>query len=64
MTCRDCPRYDGEKRICRDGKLNPHRYEQAQEVVKLFGLRVVCPFNDHRERLIYNRSAPLSRKRE
>lgn len=61
MTCQGCPRYDENKRICLDGKMNPQRYEQAQEVVRIYGLRVICPFNDHRETLIYNRSAPLSR---
>lgn len=61
MNCRDCPRFDSEKRICQDGKLNPGRYEQAQEIVRLHGLRSICVFNDFRERLVYNRSAPLTK---
>ncbi|MBX3113493.1 MAG: hypothetical protein KF836_02915 [Fimbriimonadaceae bacterium] len=63
MNCRDCGRYDQEARVCKDGKLNPPRYEQANDMVKIFGLRVICPFNDHREKLIYVRSGPLTRQK-
>ncbi len=52
MHCQDCPRYDLEREACRDGKLNPARWDQAIDVVRLFGLRSVCVFNDHRERLV------------
>jgi hypothetical protein len=52
VYCRDCPRHDPEAGRCRDGKTNPERYDQAVEVVRLFGLRAICTYNDHRERLI------------
>lgn len=61
MNCRDCRRYDPEAKVCLDGKINPHRYETALEASKLYGLRSICPFSDHRERLIWARSGPLTR---
>lgn len=63
MTCPGCPRYDEERRVCKDGKMNPQKREQANEVVRIYGLRVICPFNDFREALIHARSGPLTRRR-
>ena len=55
MHCQDCPRYDQDAETCRDGKLNPLRWDQAVEVANVFGPRAVCMFNDHRERLLQSR---------
>lgn len=55
MTCDDCPRFDAETRKCRDGKINPQRWSEAVEVSQILGIRVICSFNDHRERLVNNR---------
>lgn len=55
MTCQDCPRHDPETRRCLDGKINPHRWERAVDVVNLFGVRALCPFSDFRERLAKSR---------
>ena len=52
MKCRDCPRYDLELRRCKDGKLNPLRYSDAIEVANVWGVRAICSYNDHRERLV------------
>ncbi|MBI1755637.1 MAG: hypothetical protein HY248_04030 [Fimbriimonas ginsengisoli] len=52
MYCRDCPRYDGEASRCRDGKVNPPDWETAVNVANVLGLRSICVFNDHRERLV------------
>lgn len=60
MDCRDCPRFDKEKQQCLDGKVNPERYEAAFSVAKFLGLRAICVFNDHRERLVASRS-PIKR---
>lgn len=57
MTCDECNRFDQESRKCLDGKLNPQRYGQAVDVANMFGLRVICVFNDHRERLVKSRGA-------
>lgn len=59
MKCRDCPRFcqgdeDGPGR-CLDGKLNPQTYSMAVEVSETMGLRAICIFNDHRERLVAQR---------
>jgi hypothetical protein len=43
-----------------DQKVNPQRYRDAVEVANLFGLRVICMFNDHREKLIQSRAASIS----
>ncbi|HRI42706.1 MAG TPA: hypothetical protein PLL78_08770 [Fimbriimonadaceae bacterium] len=56
MDCRDCARYEGER--CLDEKLNPQRWEQAVQVANVFGVRSICMFNDHRERLVKARSLP------
>jgi hypothetical protein len=52
MDCRDCARHDAETGRCLDGKVNPRRYEHALGVVQVLGLRAICVFNDHRERLV------------
>lgn len=52
MHCQDCPRYDDTTSACRDGKLNPLRWELAVDVANVYGLRSICVFNDHRERLV------------
>ena len=52
MHCQDCPRYDHEDRKCLDGKLNPPRYSDAVEASNVYGVRAICMFNDHRQRLI------------
>ncbi len=62
MTCRDCPRYDMDAERCRDGKVNPLEWETAVSVSQVLGLRSICSFNRHRERLIAAR-APLGRAR-
>lgn len=63
MHCQDCPRYDPEAQSCRDEKLNPLRWDQAVDIANIFGLRAICMFNDHRERLVDTRRVvPLSRQ--
>lgn len=52
MFCRDCPRHDEEKQVCRDGKINPHSWERAVEASQVFGIRSLCPFSEYRERLV------------
>ena len=52
MYCRDCIRYEKETGKCLDGKVNPPRYEQAVSVSQVLGVRAICTFNDHRERLV------------
>ena len=59
MYCRDCHRYDPERGRCRDGKVNPLGWEVAVSVSRQFGVRALCVFNDHRERLIHARSGAL-----
>ena len=56
MYCRDCHRYEKETQKCLDAKVNPLRYEQALSVSQVMGLRAICIFNDHRERLVSVRS--------
>lgn len=57
MDCRDCARYNEDATTepggsCRDRKLNPASWEDAVNVSQIYGIRSVCIFNDHRERLI------------
>ncbi len=52
MRCEDCTRYDSELKKCLDSKLNPQSWSAAIDVSNLMGLRVICVFNDHRERLV------------
>jgi hypothetical protein len=56
MLCKDCARYDAENRRCLDGKVNPQKWELAVEVANVIGLRTICVFNDHRERLVQART--------
>lgn len=56
MYCRDCSRYDRAASKCLDGKVNPQKWTQAVEVAQVLGLRSICVFNDHRERLVRSRS--------
>jgi len=62
VYCRDCPRYDAESERCRDGKVNPHRWEVAVSVAQTYGLRSICAFNDFRERLVRSRE-PLPKRK-
>lgn len=62
MRCRDCPRYDPDVERCRDGKVNPLRWEQAVEAANVLGLRAICPLSDFRERLILSRTPAPPRR--
>lgn len=64
MNCKDCPRYDHEAAKCRDGKLNPKRYSDAIEAANVWGVRAICTYNDHRERLVSVRAAVEGPKAE
>lgn len=55
LQCEDCARYDAEQGRCRDGKVNPQRWDQAVDVANLLGVRAICMFNDHREKLVESR---------
>jgi hypothetical protein len=55
VYCRDCIRFDADKQTCRDGKVNPPTWEAAVSVSQVLGLRSICIFNDHRERLVHCR---------
>ena len=55
MHCRDCDRFDLETRKCKDQKINPQSWGQAVDVANVLGVRSICVFNDHRERLIRSR---------
>lgn len=59
MDCRDCQRFDLDRRSCKDGKMNPRTLEQAVDIARIFGVRAVCVFNDHRERLVHVRTVSL-----
>lgn len=63
MYCRDCARFNEETRECRDKKVNPITWAEAVDVANLYGVRAICIFNDHRERLVESRVArpPQSR---
>lgn len=64
MECRDCARFDPDAKRCLDRKVNPQTWELAVCVAQQVGLRSICVFNDHRERLISAREAgkKLARK--
>jgi len=55
VYCRDCARYDSDESRCKDGKINPMDWETAVSTSQILGLRSICIFNDHRERLIQAR---------
>ncbi|MCB8932180.1 MAG: hypothetical protein M9921_15180 [Fimbriimonadaceae bacterium] len=61
VYCRDCPRFDLEAERCKDGKVNPLDWETAVSVSRQFGVRALCMFNDHRERLIHVRTEGVAR---
>jgi hypothetical protein len=61
VFCRDCARFDQEAAKCLDGKVNPQSWESAVSVSQVFGLRSICMFNDHRERLVQTRK-PIGRE--
>jgi hypothetical protein len=63
VYCRDCARYDAENAKCRDGKVNPERWDAAVNVANVMGLRAICMFNDHRERLVECRASPVTRRK-
>ncbi len=52
MNCPDCPRYDPESETCRDAKINPRKWSDAVEAAHIYGVRAVCVFCEHRERLV------------
>jgi hypothetical protein len=58
MHCRDCSRFDPELRKCRDQKVNPITWAEAVDVANVMGLRSICMFNDHREKLVVSRTLP------
>ncbi|HRJ26450.1 MAG TPA: hypothetical protein PLO61_02930 [Fimbriimonadaceae bacterium] len=60
MTCPDCPRYDPDRATCKDGKVNPRTWGQAVDVANHLGVRSICLFNDHRERLVRSRLSPMN----
>jgi hypothetical protein len=43
-----------------DGKLNPQRYSDAIEVANVWGVRSICAYNDHRQRLVEVRTGVVS----
>jgi hypothetical protein len=55
MECRDCARFDTASNRCKDRKVNPRTYDQAFQVAQFYGVRSICVFNDHRERLLHSR---------
>lgn len=61
MFCRDCARFNEETQECRDKKVNPQTWTEAVEVANLLGVRSICVFNDHRERLVESRLVKLPR---
>ena len=63
MNCRDCPRYDQDAHTCKDGKINPASWGQAVDAAHYFGVRAVCVFCEHRERLVACQVAPSARNR-
>jgi hypothetical protein len=63
MDCRDCPRYEPERR-CLDGKVNPRSWTQAVETANVLGVRAICALNAHRERLVRSRHSGLRASRE
>ena len=53
MNCRDCARYVEGR--CADRKLNPESWSAAVEVANVIGIRAICSFNDHRQKLVESR---------
>ncbi len=42
--------------------MNPRTLDQAVDICRIFGVRTICTFNDHRERMVRIRAVPLDRK--
>ncbi len=59
MHCRDCHRFDSQNRKCLDRKINPLKWVDAVEVANVMGIRAICIYNDHRERLARSRGMPV-----
>lgn len=59
MDCRDCTRFAADAHRCLDGKLNPITWGEAVDVGNIYGIRAICMFNDHRERLVRSRGVRL-----
>lgn len=59
MHCRDCHRFDPKNRKCLDRKINPLKWVDAVEVANVMGIRAICIYNDHRERLARSRGMPV-----
>ncbi len=55
VYCAGCSSWDAEAGRCRDGKVNPAGWVAAVEVANVLGVRALCPFNKHRERLVRSR---------
>lgn len=55
MYCRDCALWNPEDRRCKNGKVNPQSWEETVNVANVLGVRAICIFNDHRERLVGSR---------
>lgn len=55
VYCRDCALWEAESNRCRNGKVNPHSWEETVNVANVLGVRAICIFNDHRERLVQSR---------
>jgi hypothetical protein len=52
MRCEDCPRFDEDEGVCKDGKCNPQSYPAAVEVIQIHGPRAICMLNDFREQML------------
>jgi hypothetical protein len=64
MDCRDCALWDDKKERCRDGKINPRKYDDALCAAQVLGVRAICIFNDHRERIVGVRTgAPMKEQK-
>jgi hypothetical protein len=59
LECKHCARYDSDAGKCRDEKLNPGDWGSAITVANVLGVRAICLFNDHRERLVLSRLEAL-----
>ena len=40
--------------------MNPQKWEDAVQLANAVGLRAICVFNDHRERLIFSRGIAVN----
>jgi hypothetical protein len=60
MHCLDCARFDPDSERCLDNKVNPESWNQAIEVCNVMGVRVICSFNDYRQRILDSRCRNLT----